>query len=82
MLRCLVENTADQMQHRSTTLDSGEKVVSMQLPPSFKWKERLPHMNVVNTSMGLQKVSQSGLSLIRKNSFPEYSSKKPGDNFA
>ena len=82
MLRCLVENTVDQMPHRSTTLDLGEKVVSMQLPPSFKWKERLPQMNAVNTSMGLQHVSQSGLSLIRKNSFPEYSSKKSGDNFA
>ena len=39
-------------------------------------------MNVVNILMGLQKVSQSRLSLIWKNSFPEYSSKKPGDNFA
>ena len=39
-------------------------------------------MNVVNTSMGLQKVSQLGLSLIWKNSFLEYSSKKLGDNFA
>ena len=81
-LQCLVENTADKMPHRSTTLDSGEKVVSMQLPPSFKWKERLPQINAVNTSMGLQHVLQSGLSLIRKNSFLEYSSKKPGDNVA
>ena len=81
-LQCLVANTANHMPHRSITLDSGEKVVSMQLPPSFKWKEMLPQMNVVNTSMGLQKVSQSGLSLIWKNSFPEYSSKKLGDNFA
>ena len=81
-LRCFVENTADQMPHRSTTLDSGEKVVSMQLPPSFKWKEKLPQMNAVNTSMGLEHVSQLGLSLIWKNSFREYSSKKPGNNFA
>ena len=81
-LQCLVENTTDQIPHKSTTLDSGEKVMSMQLPLSFKWKERLPQMNVVNTLMGLQKVSQSRSSLIRKNSFPEYSSKKPGDNFA
>ena len=81
-LRCLLENTADQMPHKSTTLNSREKVVSMQLPPSFKWKETLPQLNAANTSMGLQTVSQSGLSLIRKNSFPEYSTKKPEDNFA
>ena len=70
------------MLHKSTTLDLGEKIVSMQLPPSFKWKETLPEMSVVNMLMDLQKVFQSGLSLIWKNLLPEYTSKKLEDNFA
>ncbi|KAG0572237.1 hypothetical protein KC19_VG078600 [Ceratodon purpureus] len=81
-LGCLLESVADQMPHRSRTLENGEKVVSMALPPSWKWKDSLPQVNIVNGQLGLRKVSLSGISNIRRRSFPEFSVKRPGDNFA
>jgi hypothetical protein len=41
----------------------------------------LPEINIVNAQFGLNKVSPSGLSRIRNESFPEYSPKSRGDSF-
>lgn len=38
-LRCLLENSADHMPHKSKALENGEKVASISLPTSWKWKE-------------------------------------------
>jgi hypothetical protein len=81
-LRTLLENTADQMPHKSRTLQSGEKVPSMVLPSAFRWRDKLPEINIVNSSFQLQHISASGLSRIRRVSFPEYAPKARGDNFA
>ena len=42
----------------------------------------LPKVNEVNARFGLKPISLSGLSRIRTSEFEEYSTKKPGDNFA
>lgn len=81
-LRCILENSADHMPHRTKTLKSGEKVVSMILPATWKWKSAIPEINASNEGFGLMKVSPSSLSRIRKLHFPEFDAKKPGDNFA
>jgi hypothetical protein len=82
ILRCILDRSADHMPHRSRTLPSGEKVVSKVLPMTWKWKKSIPELNTVNSAFGLQDVSISNLSRIRKLNFPEYDAKKPGDNFA
>jgi hypothetical protein len=81
-LRLMLEQTADHMPHRMTTIETGEKVVSKCLPSSWRWKDSLPEINIVNAQFGLNKVSPSGLSRIRNKSFPEYSPKSRGDSFA
>ena len=81
-LRLLVEKDADPMPHKSRTLDSGERVPSMVLPSAFCWKEKLPEINDVNSLLQLQPIFASGLSRIRRSSFPEYSPKPWGDSFA
>ena len=81
-LRTLLENSADQMPHKSKTLPSGEKVVSMCLPSSFRWIETLPLINEVNARFDLPNVSSSGLSRIRSESFPEFAPKARGDSFS
>jgi hypothetical protein len=81
-LRCILDRSADHMSHRSRTIASGEKVVSKVLPATWKWKESIPKLNTVNSTFGLKNVSISHLSKIRKMNFPEYDTKKPGDNFA
>jgi hypothetical protein len=78
----MLEQTADHMSHRTTTIETGEKVVSKCLPSSWRWKDLLPEINIVNAQFGLNKVSPSGLSRIRNESFPEYSPKSRGDSFA
>jgi hypothetical protein len=70
------------MPHKTTTLDTGEKVVSKCLPSSWCWKDSLPELNIVNAQLGLNKVSTSGLSRIRNKSFAESSPKSRGDIFA
>jgi hypothetical protein len=81
-LRLMLEQTADHMPHRMTTIETGEKVVSKCLPSSWLWKDSLSEINIVNAQFGLNKVSPSGLSRIRNESFPEYSPKSRGDSFA
>jgi hypothetical protein len=81
-LRQMLEQSSDHMLHKTTTLDTGEKVVSKCLPSSWHWKDSLPELNIVNAQLGLNKVSVSGLSRIRNESFAEYSPKSRGYNFA
>ena len=81
-LRLLLEASADQMPHKSHTVASGEKVPSMVLPSAFQWKDNLPEINIVNSSFHLKNISTSGLSNIRRVSFPEYAPKARGDSFA
>jgi hypothetical protein len=81
-LHLMLEQTADHMPHRTTTIETREKVVSKCLPSSWRWKDSLPEINIVNAQFGLNKVSLSGLSRIRKESFPEYFPKSRGDSFA
>jgi hypothetical protein len=81
-LHQMLEQSADHMPHKMTTLETGEKVVSKYPPSSWRWKDSLPELNIVNAQLGLNKVSASGLSRIRNESFAEYSPKSRGDNFA
>jgi hypothetical protein len=81
-LRCILDRSADHMPHRTQTLPSGEKVVSKVLPATWKWKESIPKINIVNSAFGLKDVSLANLSKIWKLNFSEYDTKKPGDNFA
>jgi hypothetical protein len=81
-LRLMLEQSADHMPHKTTTLETEKKVVSKCLLSSWRWKDSLPELNIVNAQLGLNKVSASGLSRIRNESFVEYSPKSRGDNFA
>jgi hypothetical protein len=74
-LRLLLEQSTDHMPHKTRTLETGEKVVFKCLPSSWRWKDSLPELNIVNAQLGLNKVSPSGLSRIRSQSFAEYSTK-------
>ena len=81
-LKTLIDNAADHMPHKAKMLTTGVKVVSRSLPSSFKWKDAIPAINVINESLGLKCIAQSTLSKIRMAKFSEYSKKAPGDNFA
>jgi hypothetical protein len=81
-LRLMLEQSTDHMPHKTRTLETREKVVSKCLPSSWRWKDSLPELNIVNAQLGLNKVSASGLSRIQNESFAEYSPKSRGDNFA
>ena len=81
-LRCLLDKAADHMPHKSKALMSGERVVSMSLPSSWKWVDSLSQLNEVNERYGLNQISSSNLSKIQRVSFLEYDAKRPGDNFA
>jgi hypothetical protein len=81
-LRLLLEQSANHIPYKTRTLETGEKVVSKCLPSSWRWKDSLPELNIVNAQLGLNKVSPSGLGRIRSQSFAEYSTKSRGDNFA
>jgi hypothetical protein len=63
-LRCMLEKSADHMPHRSTTLPTGESVVTKTLPSSFKWKDTLPTLNSINSYLELKQISKLGLSKI------------------
>ena len=81
-LKCILEKQAHHMPHRTRTLKTGEKVVSMCLPATFQWKKQIKELNNVNAAFGLKGVSTSSLSKIRASKFLEFEVKKPGDNFA
>ena len=81
-LKCILEKEANHMPHRTRTLRTGEKVVSMCLPATFQWKNQIKELNEVNVAFGLKEVSTLSLSKIRASKFSEYEVKKPGNNFA
>jgi hypothetical protein len=60
-LRLMLEQTVDHMHHCTRTLETGEKIVSKCLPSSWRWKDSLPEINIVNAQFGLNKV-ESGTS--------------------
>ena len=70
------------MLHRTRTLKSREKALSMIVQATFQWKDTFLQINYVTASFGLKDVSPSNLSKIRKVNFSKYDAKKPGDNFA
>jgi hypothetical protein len=81
-LQCILDRSVDHMPHRSQTLASSKKVVSKVHPVTWKWKESIPELNIVNSAFGLKDVSISNLNKIKKLNFLEYNAKKPGDNFS
>ena len=81
-LRLMLEQTTDHMLHRMTIVEIGENVVSKCLLSSWRWKDSLLKINIVNVQFGLNKVSPSSLSRIRNKSFLECSPKSQGDSFA
>ena len=81
-LRTLIESDADKMPHKTRTLESGEKVSSMVLPSAFRWSDQLQKINESNAMLDFKPISSSGLSNIRRASFPEFAAKARGDTFA
>lgn len=81
-LRVLIASEADQMPHKSRTLESGEKVPAMVLPSAFRWSDQLPKINEANAALNLPPVSSSGLSNIRRAYFPQFAAKACGDSFS
>jgi hypothetical protein len=74
-MRLMLEQLADHMPQKIRTLETIEKVVSKCLPSSWRWKDSLLELNIVNAQLGLNKVFPSRLSRIRNESFAEYSPK-------
>jgi hypothetical protein len=70
------------MPHKTRTLETREKVVSKSLPSSWRWKDSLLELDIINAQLALNKVAPSGLSRIQNESFMDYSTKSRGDNFA
>jgi len=81
-LKCILEKEADHMPHKTRTLKSRDKAVSMILPATFQWKNQIPKINEANAAFGLKEISASSLSKIRSTIFAKFDVKKPGDNFA
>ena len=70
---------------RGVQLDNGVTspwVPAMVLPSSFRWSDQLPKINESNAAFNLQPISSSGLSNIRRVSFPKYAPKARGDSFS
>jgi hypothetical protein len=81
-LATIIEPLADAMPHKTRTLSTGEKVVEKVLPTGTKWKDILLDVNAVGEKVGLQPISLSKLSAIKKTNFSEYITKRRGDKFA
>ena len=81
-LKCILEKQANHMPHRTRTLKTGEKLVSMCLPATFQWKKQIKELNDVNAAFELKEVSISNLSKLRASKFSEFEVKNPRDNFA
>ena len=60
------------MPHKSCTLATGEKVVEKVLLTGTKWKDILLDINVVGEKAGLNLISLSKLSAIKKTNFSKY----------
>ena len=81
-LKCILERQADHMPHRTRTLKTREKVVSMCLLATFQWKKQIKELKDANAAFELKEVSASSLSKIRASKFSKFEVKKPKDNFA
>jgi hypothetical protein len=81
-LATIIAPLADAMPHKTRTLSTGEKVVEKVLPTGTKWKDILLDVNAVGEKVGLQPISLSNLSAIKKAKFSEYITKRRGDKFA
>jgi hypothetical protein len=51
-LRLMLEQSGDYMPYKTRTLDTGEKVVSKCLISSWRWKDFVPELNIVNAQLG------------------------------
>ena len=81
-LATIIAPLADAMPHKTRTLATGEKVVEKVLPTGTKWKDILLDVNAVGEKVGLEPISLSKLSAIKKAKFSEYITKRRGDKFA
>jgi hypothetical protein len=81
-LATIIVPLADAMPHKTRTLMTGEKVVEKVLPTGTKWKDILLDVNAVGEKVGLEPISLSKLSAIKKAKFSEYITKRRGDKFA
>ena len=81
-LATIIVPLADATPHKTRTLPTGEKVVEKVLPTGTKWKDILLDVNDVGEKVGLQPISLSKLSAIKKANFSEYITKRRGDKFA
>jgi hypothetical protein len=81
-LATIIVPLADAMPHKTRTLTTGEKVVEKVLPTGTKWKDILLDVNAVGEKIGLEPISSSKLSAIKKANFSEYITKRRGDKFA
>ena len=81
-LATIIVPLADAMPHKTRTTLTGEKVVEKVLPTGTKWKDILLDVNAVGEKAGLEPISLSKLSAIKKANFSEYITKRRGDKFA
>jgi len=81
-LATIIVPLADAMPHKTRTLPTGEKVVEKVLPAGTKWKDLLLDVNAVGEKVGLEPISLSKLSAIKKAKFGDYITKRRGDKFA
>ena len=81
-LATIIVPFVDAMPHKTRTLTTGEKVVEKVLPTGTKWKDILLDVNAVGEKAGLEPISLSKLSAIKKTNFSEYITKRRGDKFA
>ena len=70
------------MPHNTRTIVTDKKVVEKVLNTCTKWKDILLDVNVVDEKVGLEPISLSKLSIIKKANFSEYITKRRGDKFA
>jgi hypothetical protein len=81
-LATIIVPFVDAMLHKTRTFTTGEKVVKKVFSTSIKWKDTLLDINEVGEKDGLEPISLSKLSAIKKTTFSEYILKIRGDKFA
>jgi len=81
-LATIIAPLVDAMPHKTQTLTTGEKILEKVLLTCTKWKEILLDVNAVGEKVGLQPISLSKLSAIKKTNFSEYITKRRGNKFA
>ena len=81
-LATIIVPLVDAMPQKTRILTTGENVVNKVLPTDTKWKDILLDVNAVSKKAGLEPISLSKLSAIKKASFSKYITKRRGDKFA